>query len=114
MAVKIRLSRAGKKHVPFHRIVAIDGRKKRDGEVLATIGTYDAIKGTIVQFNEELYVDWVSKGAQPSESALKIFKQFKRAAATPIPAKPAKKTKTKAAKPKKEEAVESAAEEASK
>jgi len=110
MAVKIRLSRAGKKHVPFHRVVVIDGRKKRDGEVLATIGTYDAIKGAIVQFNEGLYLDWLSKGAQPSDSAKKVFKQFKRAAATPAPAKPAKKTAAKVTKPKKEEAAEPVAE----
>lgn len=78
MAVHIRLARAGKKHVPFYRVVAIDSRRKRDGIALATIGTYDALKGTIVQFDETLYQDWISKGAQPTDSALKVYRLFKK------------------------------------
>lgn len=81
MSVKIRLSRTGKKHIPFYRVVAVDSRKKRDGEILANIGTYDAIKSVVVRFNEELYSQWVAKGAQPTDSAKKIFKQFKKAGA---------------------------------
>ena len=34
MAVTIRLSRVGKIHSPVYRIVAMDARKKRDGEAL--------------------------------------------------------------------------------
>jgi small subunit ribosomal protein S16 len=96
MAVKIRLSRAGKKHVPFHRVVVVDSRKKRDGEVLDTIGTYDAIKGSIIKFNEELYLQWLGKGAQATDSAKKIFKQFKRTDATATQVQPKAKKATKA------------------
>ena len=32
MSVRIRLKRMGRKNLPFYRIVAIDSRKKRDGE----------------------------------------------------------------------------------
>ena len=71
MAVKIRLSRVGRKHVPFFRIVAVDSRAKRDGKCLSIIGTYDVLKNKIVQFSEEVYNDWVSKGAQPTDSAKK-------------------------------------------
>jgi len=49
MAVKLRLSRIGKKHAPFFRIVAVDSRKKRDGSYLENLGTYDSIKGSFVQ-----------------------------------------------------------------
>ena len=82
MSVKISLSRTGKKHTPFYRVVAVDSRKKRDGEILANIGTYDALKSTVVRFSEELYTEWVSKGAQPTDSAKKIFKQYKKTGAS--------------------------------
>ncbi len=78
MAVKIRLSRIGKKKVPFFRVVAIDSRDKRDGRCLSNIGTYDALKSTIVTFNEDIYNDWISKGAIPSDSAKKIYRLYKR------------------------------------
>lgn len=78
MAVKIRLSRIGKKHVPFFRVVAVDERKKRDGAFLANIGTYDALNGKIVVFHEDKYKEWLGKGAQPSDSAKRIYKLFKK------------------------------------
>lgn len=78
MAVRIRLTRVGKKHAPFYRVVATDSRNKRDGAALETIGTYDALKGNVVQFHEELYNAWISKGAQPTDSAKKVYKLFKK------------------------------------
>lgn len=78
MSVKIRLTLIGKKHVPFFRIVAVDSRKKRDGKFLATMGTYNGLKGEIVEFNEARYQEWIAKGALPTDSAKKIFKQYKK------------------------------------
>jgi len=78
MAVKIRLSRIGKKHTPFYRVVAIDSRKKRDSASLAIIGTYDPIKTTVVKFDEEVYTNWIKKGAQPTDSAKKVYRLFKK------------------------------------
>lgn len=78
MAVKIRLSRAGKKHEPFHRVVVMDSRQKRNGEVIATIGTIDALKGIVVRFDLDLYNAWIEKGAQPTDSARKLYKQAKK------------------------------------
>lgn len=78
MAVKIRLSRIGKKHSPFYRIVAIDSRKKRDSASLAIIGTYDPLKTSIIKFDEETYTAWIKKGAQPTDSAKKIYRLFKK------------------------------------
>ena len=76
MAVKIRLARIGKKHAPFFRIVAIDSRKKRDGAYLETLGTYDVLKGALVQFNVERINDWVSKGAILSDSVKKMHREY--------------------------------------
>lgn len=78
MSVRIRLSRIGKKHVPFYRVIAIDSRKKRDGAYLANIGTFDGLKGSVVVFHEELYNEWVAKGALPTDSARKVFNLYKR------------------------------------
>lgn len=84
MSVKIRLSRIGKKHVPFHRIIVVDSRKKRDAAYLDNLGTYDAQKSQVVTFNEALYNEWIGKGAQPTDSARKIFKQFKKIGLDPL------------------------------
>ena len=78
MSVKIRLSLIGKKHVPFFSIVAVDSRKKRDGRFLATMGTYNVLKREVIKFNEELYNKWIAKGALPTDSAKKIFNQYKK------------------------------------
>ncbi|MCR5598182.1 MAG: 30S ribosomal protein S16, partial [Lachnospiraceae bacterium] len=39
MAVKIRLTRMGKKKNPLYRIVVADSRNARDGKVIDEIGT---------------------------------------------------------------------------
>ena len=78
MAVKIRLSRIGTINRPFYRLVAVDSRKKRDGSQLANIGTYDPMNGTIVQFHEDIYQEWLSKGALATDSVKKIFKIYKK------------------------------------
>jgi small subunit ribosomal protein S16 len=75
--VRIRLSRRGKKSQPFYHIVVVDQNKKRDGAVLATVGTYNPKKdkGTEkVTLNTELYKAWLAKGAQPSETVVQIVK----------------------------------------
>ncbi len=84
MAVRLRLSRIGKKKAPFYRIVAIDQRVKRDGEFIDDIGTINAISGEIVQFNSEKYNEWISKGAQPSESVAKFERRVRRGELAPI------------------------------
>ena len=78
MAVKIRLSRIGTTNRPFYRLIAVDARKKRDGAQLANIGTFDPISGAIVQFHEELYLEWLSKGALATDSAKKVYRLFKK------------------------------------
>ena len=86
MAVKIRLQRVGKKKNPFYRIVAVDNRKKRDGEVIENLGQYQPISSD-VQFkvDENRVIEWLKKGAQPTgtiESLLKkagIWQKFKGA-----------------------------------
>jgi small subunit ribosomal protein S16 len=75
MAVKIRLSRIGKKNRAFWRIVAVDGRAKRDGACLENLGTYDPIKHEVIQLHAERIQEWVSKGAICSPTVLKLMKK---------------------------------------
>jgi len=78
MAVKIRLSRVGTTNRPYYRVVATDGRNKRDGEILANVGAYDPINGKVVQFHEELYQSWLAKGAIATDSAKKVYRLYKK------------------------------------
>jgi small subunit ribosomal protein S16 len=78
MSVKIRLSRIGKIHAPVYRIVAIDSRKKRDGEALDILGTYNPITGQLIQFHQDRVEQWVSKGAIISDAVKKIQKMHKK------------------------------------
>jgi small subunit ribosomal protein S16 len=84
MSVKIRLSRIGKKHAPFYRIVSIDSRKKRDGAFLEDLGTFDAIKGIVVRFDESGYSKRLEQGAIPSDAVKKIYALFKSNAPTKV------------------------------
>ena len=81
MAVKIRLSRIGKKNSPCWRIVALDSRKKRDGAFLDNLGTYDPLKHEIVHFHYDRVNDWIAKGAECSPSVIKIIKMHKQVVA---------------------------------
>ncbi len=67
--VKLRLTRIGKKHAPFYRIVAIDSRKARDGKCLEIIGNYDPTKSPkVIKIDAERAKYWLSQGAQPTET----------------------------------------------
>ncbi len=77
MSVRIRLSRIGKKHVPFYRIVSVDKRKKRDGSFLEDLGTFDVLKGVVVRFDEPGYARRIEQGAIPSDAVKKIYALFK-------------------------------------
>ena len=81
MAVRIRLSRIGKKNAPFSRIVALDSRKKRDGAFLEDLGTYDNLNSKLVHFHEERVNYWISCGAQPSDTVKRLHRMYKDAKA---------------------------------
>ncbi|MCD6347494.1 MAG: 30S ribosomal protein S16, partial [Bacteroidales bacterium] len=76
MPVRIRLARHGRKSRPYYYIVVADSRAPRDGKFIERIGSYNPITNpaTIdLDFNKAL--DWVQKGAQPSDTARVILKQ---------------------------------------
>jgi small subunit ribosomal protein S16 len=74
MAVKIRLKRMGSKKKPFYRIVVADSRSPRDGRFIETVGTYNPLLDPAqVTLKEESILDWMSKGAQPSDTVRNIL-----------------------------------------
>ena len=75
MAVKIRLKRMGKIRAPYYRIVAVDGRKKRDGRVIEEIGKYHPKEEpSLIDIDSERAQYWLSVGAQPTEPVEALLK----------------------------------------
>ena len=74
MAVRIRLRRTGARHNPHYRLVAADARSPRDGRFLEILGHYHPVQEEIV-VNSERTIHWLSKGAQPSETARSLLKK---------------------------------------
>ncbi len=76
MAVKIRLARAGAKKKPFYQIVVTDERSKRDGRFIENVGTYDPNQNpAAVKCVEAKTLEWLGKGAQPTETVKQILKK---------------------------------------
>ena len=76
MAVKIRLKRMGSKKNPFYRIVVADSRSPRDGRFIETVGTYNPLLNPAeVSINEELALQWLANGAQPSDTVRNLLSQ---------------------------------------
>jgi small subunit ribosomal protein S16 len=81
MAVKIRMKRIGTKNTPVFRIVVADGRSPRDGRFIEELGTYHPLRpGDNFTLNLERAKYWISKGAQPSETAASFIKKASKAA----------------------------------
>lgn len=76
MAVKIRLKRMGAKKSPFFRVVVADSRSPRDGRFIESLGHYDSTtEPAIVKLDEEKALDWLQKGAQPTDTVKDLFSQ---------------------------------------
>jgi small subunit ribosomal protein S16 len=75
LAVKLRLTRVGSKKNPVYRIVAADSRSPRDGKFLEIVGRYNPqTDPSTIELDEERVRDWLSKGAQPSQTVRRLLK----------------------------------------
>jgi small subunit ribosomal protein S16 len=75
MAVKLRLTRVGKKKQPQYRIVAADARSPRDGRFIEILGHYDPRQDpSALTVDNDKAVKWLSQGAQPTERVAKLLK----------------------------------------
>jgi len=76
MSVKIRLARGGAKKKPFYQVVVADERCKRDGRFIANLGQYDPkLESPLVALKEDLTLEWLRKGAQPTDTVKTLLKQ---------------------------------------
>jgi small subunit ribosomal protein S16 len=74
MAVKIRLSRHGKKNAAFFHIVVADSRAPRDGRYIDKIGSYNPnTNPATIELNSEKAIEWLFNGAQPSDTCRRIL-----------------------------------------
>lgn len=95
----IRLSRVGRKKYPLYRVVAADKRRAVQAKFVTILGHYNPHTKKLVLETEKV-VDLLSKGAQPSNSVIKLLQKEK--IDVPVWAKlktrnrPAKKTVDKA------------------
>jgi small subunit ribosomal protein S16 len=93
MAVKIRLTRVGKKRQPAYRVVVADARSPRDGRYIEQIGRYDpTVEPSIVEIDNDRAKYWLSNGAQPSSQVKKLLE-----ISGSLPARPVKERKVKVA-----------------
>lgn len=75
--VRIRLRRVGLKGQPSYRIVVADKEAPRDGRFLEIVGFYNPrTDPATIQVKEDRIYDWLSKGAQPTESVAKLFQSI--------------------------------------
>ena len=74
MATKIRLQRHGRKSYAFYSIVIADVRAPRDGKFIEKIGTYNPnTNPATVDLKFDRALDWVMKGAQPTDTVRNIL-----------------------------------------
>jgi len=74
VAVKLRLMRMGKKKQPTYRVVAADSRSPRDGRFIEIVGVYDPRPDPCtVRIDNDKAVDWLRKGAQPTDRVRKLL-----------------------------------------
>jgi small subunit ribosomal protein S16 len=81
MAVKIRLTRLGRKKMPYYRIVVADVEAKRDGRFLDIVGTYDPLKDPAeVHFDATKLQAWLDQGAKPTQTVKSLIAKHANAA----------------------------------
>lgn len=82
MAVRIRLTRMGRKKKPYYRIVVSNSENKRDGKVLDVVGTYDPMQQPLaVTVDAEKLNHWLGQGAEPTVTVRSLLKKYGAAAA---------------------------------
>ncbi len=74
------MTRLGRKHRPFFRIVATDSRFPRDGKYLEELGIYDPLVRNkderVQQLKPARVKHWISVGAIPSEKVAILLKKY--------------------------------------
>ena len=71
--LKIRLKRLGSKKNPTYRVIVINSTTKREGAPIQELGHYNP-KTKAMLLDKESALNWISKGAQPTETVAYLIK----------------------------------------
>ena len=71
--LKIRLKRLGAKKNPTYRVIVINSTTKREGAPIQELGHYNP-KTKVMKLDKQAALDWISKGAQPTETVAYLIK----------------------------------------
>jgi len=72
--LRIRLKRIGRRGQPYYRIVVMENKSPRDGKSIQEIGFYNPrTQPTTFEIDKNAAAEWLSKGAQPSETIAQYF-----------------------------------------
>lgn len=75
MSVKIRLARGGVKKKPIYKVVVADERFPRDGRFIENLGQYNPHQEEfLLNFQGERALEWLNKGAQPTDVVRRLLK----------------------------------------
>ncbi len=76
MAVRIRLTRLGRKKKPFYRIIVADSESSRDGKFLDILGTYDPLQDPVaINIDNGKLQEWLGRGALPTTTVKSLIKK---------------------------------------
>lgn len=74
--LRIRFQRVGSKNQPAYRIVVIDQRQKRSGDVVENIGFHNPrTRPSTDQVDSVRALHWLSVGAQPTDAAKGVLRR---------------------------------------
>lgn len=77
MAVTIRLSRMGKKHKPFYRVIVTDKKRKRESRYLEKIGEYNPLlEKDPLKIDYQKFNFWRTRGAEISKGLARLLKNY--------------------------------------
>lgn len=75
MALRIKLTRIGKKNSPKYRIVIAEAKSKRDGKYIDKIGYYDPIpENHILEVDKKKLTHWLGVGAKFTKGTQRLLK----------------------------------------
>jgi len=69
------MKRGGRTHAPYYRVVVMDSRNRARGQEVDIIGVYQpcARPEPKVEIDKEKALNWLAKGAQPSDTARSVL-----------------------------------------
>ena len=71
--LKVRLKRLGAKKNPTYRVIVINSTTKREGRPIQELGYYNP-KTKEMKLDKASALEWISKGAQPTETVQYLIK----------------------------------------